>query len=314
MKNVAILAYDDLALFELSCAVELFALPRPEFNNWYQTDVVSFSDQLLKATGGVQLQVKTVRHLDNYDMLVIPSWPTDSFKVPAPLINEMTRLFARGGRILSYCSGAFLLAETGLLENRQATTHWRYAEKFKSRYHSVSYIDNVLYVYDGQIGCSAGSAAAIDLSIAVIRDDFGFKIANQVARRLVLPAHRSGGQAQFVETPVFEKPDQFAATLDWALANLSKRIDIKLLAQKANMSRRTFDRKFRAALNLPAKEWLTQQRLNLAKQLLETSNDSIETVATLSGFENAMTFRFHFRKNLQLTPSQFRVQFGRKVA
>ncbi len=317
MRRVAILSYNHTALFELGCAVELFALPRPEYENWYQTEIVSFESGPLGATGGLQILPKVVDSLDDYDMLVIPSWPTsrqdDAMESPlnALLREQIVQLHARGGRLLSFCSGSFLLAETELLDGRQATTHWRYAQRFRERFPAVSYVDDVLYVYDGDIGCSAGSAAGIDLGIEVIRGDFGHLIANQVARRLVIAAHRSGGQAQFVETPVLEKPGQFAAALDWALTNLDKPIDIDQLAQRARMARRTFDRRFRAALGMTPKDWLTSQRLQLARGLLETSNHSMDIIASRCGFDNATTMRHHFRKVWQLSPGQLREQFGR---
>ncbi len=311
MKRVAILAYDHTALFELGCAVELFALPRPEFDNWYRTEVVSFQHGPLTVTGGMQILPQVIATLDEYDMLVVPSWPSSDSEVPGLLKHEIEKLYARGGRLLSFCSGSFLLAEIGLLDGRQATTHWRYAEKFKARYPQVSYVDDVLYVYDGRIGCSAGSAAGIDLGIDVIRSDFGYEIANQVARRLVIAAHRSGGQAQFVETPIIEKPNQFAAALDWAIGNLDKPIDIDQLAQRALMARRTFDRRFRASLGMTPKDWLTRQRLQMARGLLESSNHSMDVIAGKCGFDNAMTMRHHFRRLMQLSPGQFREQFGR---
>lgn len=309
MMRVAILAYNGAALFELGCAVELFALPRPEFESWYQTEVVSFEQGALAATAGILLRVKSVTSLSDFDMLVVPSWPVDC-RPDARLMREVRTLYARGGTVLSFCSGAFLLAETGLLAHRQATTHWRYAARFKQNYPDVEYVDDVLYVYDDRLGCSAGSSAALDLGIAVIRAHFGYQYANQVARRLVLAAHRSGGQSQFVETPLLDKPGQFSATLDWAIEQLPSRIGVDELAARANMSRRTFDRKFRASLNMTPNEWLIRQRLQLARQWLESSNHSVERIATLAGFDNAVTLRHNFRKYLQISPLQFRAQFA----
>ena len=310
-KKVAILTYDKLALFELGCAVELFALPRPEIKNWYQCEVITFNQSPMNATGNIKIQAKLVESLNSYNMLIIPSWPVKQSQVPQTLKQEIQSFHQRGGRLVSFCSGAFLLAELGLLNNKRATTHWRYAELFKQKYPLVKYVDDILYLYQGQIGCSAGSSAAIDLGLQVIREDFGYEICNQVARRLVLSPHRDGGQSQFVETPIEKRPNKFATTLDWAVDNLTACLSVSDLAAKANMSRRTFDRKFRAALNLSPKEWLTLQRLNLAKSLLETGNDSIELVAIQSGFENVLTLRHNFRKHLKLSPSQYRSQFGR---
>ncbi len=310
MHRVAILTYDNAALFELGCAVELFGLARPEFNDWYECDVVSFEKGPLSFTSGIQLQGKHVTSLKSYDLLVIPSWPAHEVTIPKKMASEIQRFYKKGKRLISFCSGAFLLAELGIFDGGQATTHWQYADIFKTRFPDLEYADDVLYLFDGRIGCSAGSSAAIDLGIEVIRRDFGYEVANKVARRLVLSAHRKGGQSQFAETPVPDESSQFSQALDWALKNLSKPIDVELFASKANMSRRTFDRKFRANLNLTPKEWLTHQRLNLAKVLLEKHDYGIEKVAELSGFDNATTMRHHFRKELGISPSLHRQQFN----
>ncbi len=311
MYRVAILTFDHVALFELSCAVELFGLPRPEFDNWYKCHVVSLTGGTITSTAGLQLAPRMVRSLKDYEMLVVPSWPTDGREIPEPIAREVLEFYERGKRILSFCSGAFLLAQLGLLNGRKGTTHWKYADIFKARFPDVKYVPDVLYQYDGTLGCSAGSSAAIDLGIEVIRSDFGYHVANKVARRLVMSAHRKGGQTQYAETPVQNEPGQFAKALDWAMQNLHEPIDITLLANKANMSRRTFDRKFRADFNLSPKEWLVHQRLNLSKTLLENKSLNIETIAGLAGFENSTTMRHHFSKKLGISPSQYREQFYR---
>ena len=306
--RVAVLSYSDVALFELASAVELFGLPRPEFKRWYQCDVISFETQPLPTTAGLQLVAKPVDSLEPYDMLVIPSWPTKS-SAPVQLAEQVQQFAAQGKRIISFCSGAFLLAELGLLSGREATTHWRYAEAFKQRFPDVTYRDNVLYLYDGRVGCSAGSAAGIDLGLEIIRQDHGYAVANQVARRLVVSPHRQGGQAQFVETPVLAVPNQFAEAIDWALSHLDQPIDIDALATRARMSRRTFDRKFRGSFDMSPKHWLVQQRLEKAKRLLEEGPHNVERIATQSGFDNATTLRHHFRKLLGISPRQYRQQF-----
>lgn len=306
--RVAVLSYPDVALFELASAVELFGLPRPEFEGWYECDVVSFDDRPLPTTTGLQLLAKHIETLDDYDMLVVPSWPTS--QTPSdPMATEIKRFAARGKRLISFCSGAFLLAELGLFDGREATTHWRYANKFKDRFPNVTYRDNVLYIYDGQIGCSAGSAAGIDLGLDVIRQDHGYDITNQVARRLVLSPHRQGGQAQFVETPVLAVPNQFSETIDWALAHLHETIDVDMLAQRASMSRRTFDRKFRSSFDMSPKQWLVVQRLERAKRELEEGQQNMERIAARSGFDNATTLRHHFRNIVGISPRQYRQQF-----
>lgn len=309
MKRVAILTFSRQALFELGCATELFALPRPDIENWYQTDIVSFESGPLLATGGILLQSQHVTHLDGYDMLVIPSWSSQPREISPELKSAIMKLHYQGKRLLTFCSGAFLLAELGLLRGRKATTHWMYKAAFQSRFPDCEYVDDVLYQYDGEIGCSAGSSAAIDLGIEVIRQDYGHDIANKVARRLVLAAHRSGGQSQYVDKPVHRGRNLFSETLDWAIANLDQKLDIDTLAQQASMSRRTFDRKFRATFNMSANAWLIEQRVALAKQLLEETQHNIERVAQFAGFDNAMTLRHHFRNLVNITPTRYREQF-----
>ncbi|MBY7898289.1 helix-turn-helix domain-containing protein [Vibrio fluvialis] len=309
MRRIAILTHAHCSLFELGCAVELFALPRPEIEQWYDCDVVNLEGEPFDSTAGVRIEAKRVTSLTGYDTLVIPSWPTQGAPVPEALANEVRAFAQAGKRLLTFCSGAFLLAELDILDGRQATTHWRYAEQFKARFSKVDYVDDVLYVWQDPIGCSAGSAAALDLGLAVIRHDFGYKVANQVARRLVMSAHRAGGQSQFVEAPMLEVPNQFAGALDWAQQNLTAPLNVDQLAERANMSRRTFERKFRASFNLSPNEWLIQQKIERAKGLLEETTLPLERLAEQSGFESVVTLRHHFRRLLGVSPKQYQQQF-----
>ncbi|WP_367989267.1 helix-turn-helix domain-containing protein [Vibrio sp. NTOU-M3] len=311
MHRVAILSHRHVSLFELACAVELFALPRPEFNPWYQTDVVNLEDCAINSTGQICLNTQFVESLAPYDTLVIPSWPTERYPTPNRIREQVQHFARQNKRILSFCSGAFLLADLGLLNHRNATTHWMFEDKFRQRFPQVSYTANVLYVFDGKIGCSAGSASALDLGLAVIRHDFGYHVANQVAKRLVVSGHRNGGQAQFVDSPILEIPNQFSQALEWALSHLDQPISIDQLASQANMSRRTFDRKFRASFDLSAKEWLTLQRIEQAKGLLESAEQNMERLAQRTGFENAVTMRHHFRRVVGVSPTQYRQQFSK---
>lgn len=312
MYNVAILTYNQAALFELGCAVELFSMERPELQTWYKGEVVTFDTQAIYVTGGLQITPKTITSLKGYSLLVVPSWPTNNVDIHQKLQHEILSFYNQGHRIISFCSGAFLLGRLGLLNHRQATTHWKYAAMFKQQFPHVQYAEDILYTYDGQLGCSAGSAAAIDLGIAVIRNDFGYKIANKIARQMVISAHREGGQAQFVETPSQPSHNHFSVALEWATHHLESTISVDNLAAKANMSRRTFDRKFKAAFNISPKIWLINQRLNRAKEILEEKNTGIERVAELSGFENATTLRHHFKKNMGVSPIQYRNNFHSK--
>lgn len=309
MSKVAILAFDQIATFELACAIEIFALPRPEYNNWYQTDVVCFEKSPLQATGNIGISAKTIHTLDSYQTLVIPSWNTHSNHVRLDLAEKVNAFSEKGGRIISFCSGAFLLAQLGLLQNKRATTHWRYSEIFKQRFPLVNFVDDVLYTHDQNISCSAGSAAALDLGIDIVRQDFGHEIANQVARRLVISPHRNGGQAQYIETPVAKNTGAFSRTLDWAIKHLNQPLSVDELAQQASMSRRSFDRHFKSALGVSPKAWINQQRINLAKQLLEVEDLSIEQLAHKVGYDNGITLRFNFNKYVGVAPSQYQSQF-----
>mgnify|MGYP000294794056 FL=1 len=308
--RVAILTFPNCAFFELGCAIELFALARPEYSHWYQTQIVCFESTAMPLIAGLSLTAKTVTSFTDYDILIIPSWPVNEPNIGDELEREILAFHKAGKRIYSFCSGAFLLAQIGLLDGLKATTHWRYATSFKERFPHVNYVDDVLYVYQTHIGTSAGSAAALDLGIEIIRQDFGYKVANEVAKRLVLSAHRSGGQAQFVESPVGKNPSSFSAVLDWARGRLTQPITIDDLAAKANMTRRSFDRKFRNTLNMSANEWLIEQRISLTKSLLETSDLSIEKIAQQSGFASAMSLRHHFRNTLGVSPREYRRNFS----
>jgi AraC family transcriptional activator FtrA len=333
--KVAILTYQGASLFELGCAVELFALKRPEYEHWYDTEVVTFDQGLLSTTGALQLVAKSVQNLDEYDMLIIPSWPTNideractalsldtgttvsaaastclsiSLSIDL-LITQLNKFYSDEKRIYSFCSGSFLLAQAGLLNARQATTHWQYASVFEQRFPHISFVADVLYIYEDNIGTSAGSACALDLGIEIIRHDFGHAIANEVARRLVLSAHRSGGQSQYSTAPILKQTGVFAKALDWAIQHIDQVISIDKLAAIALMSRRTFDRKFRENFNTTPGQWLIEQRLSLAKSILETQPMQIESVAQCAGFANATTLRHHFRKSFGITPLQYRKQF-----
>ncbi|HJS14365.1 MULTISPECIES: helix-turn-helix domain-containing protein [Rheinheimera] len=310
MHKIAILLGPTVATFELGCASELFALSRPEYPDWYQTDLISFHPGPLTATGGLQLLVPQVQDLTPYDTILIPNWSVSEPEPPEELRAQLLAAYQRGVRLISFCSGAFLLAELGVLRGKAATTHWRYADEFQRRYPDSRYQQNVLYCFDGQIGCSAGSAAALDLGLAVIRRDFGFEIANQVAKRAVISAHREGGQAQFVALPLQKKTNLLSATMDWALLNLNKPLAIEQLADKAGMSRRSFDRHFKASTGVSPLQWLLQQRLQLVQHYLEQGQHSIEQISDLTGFGSSLNLRQQFQKQLGISPRQYQRQFS----
>ncbi|MFS1704242.1 helix-turn-helix domain-containing protein [Alteromonas sp. AMM-1] len=309
MKVVIVVA-EQVSLFELASAVELFALPRPEFKHWYSTDIVAFGKTALSGLCDSTFSCRQVTQLPECDLLVIPSFPVSITTIDSTLKHAVLQHYQKGGRIISFCSGSFLLAALGLLNGRIATTHWRYASTFKQRFPHVTYQEDILYHYDGIIGCSAGSAAGLDLGIEVIRQDFGYHVANTVARRLVLPAHRNGGQSQFVEKPLPQTKSSVSQALDWAVKHLSPELTIDDIANKASMTRRTFDRHFKKHYHMTPLEWLQARKLEVAKSLLETTQLGLDHIAERAGFDNAITLRYNFRKYLSISPSEYKATFG----
>ncbi|MGH7527709.1 MAG: transcriptional regulator FtrA [Gemmatimonadales bacterium] len=315
--RVAALVYDDLCTFEFGIVVEMFGLPRPELPvDWYRFCLCSLDAGTLNATGGVRIVAsRGLAGLREADTIAIPGWRDPDEVPPAPLLNALRRAHARGARLLALCSGAFVLAAAGLLDGKRATTHWRYADKLRARYPKVQVEPNVLYVDEGRVLTSAGSAAGLDLCLHVVRCDYGAEIANQVARRLVVPPHRDGGQSQYVREPMPQRPPAgLARVLDWALARLEHPLGLADLARQANMSVRTLARRFVQETGSTPHRWLTHHRLLAAQRRLETTDDSIDAVAEAVGFETAMTLRHHFRRAYGTTPTAYRRRFSMKTA
>ena len=307
---MAVLAYDGLCTFEFGIAVEVFGLPRPEIPNWYRFTVCAIEPGPLAATGGFQLIAPGgLEHLRQADTVIVPGWRGIHTPVPESLIKALRAAHGRGARLVSFCSGVFVLAAAGLLAGRRATTHWRYAAQLAAAYPDIRIEPDVLYVDEGEILTSAGSAAALDLSLHLVRGDHGAHIANQVARRLVIPPHRDGGQAQFIDRPVQQEGAALAALFEWMRRNLQRDLPISVLAKQARMSGRTFLRRFEEATGTTPKDWVINERLNRARELLEGSGMAVERVATECGFGSADTLRHHFRTRLKLSPKRYRDRF-----
>ena len=309
-KHVVALMYDRLGMFEFGIAVEVFALPRPELKaDWYRFSVYPIDDGLMRATGGVRITGRG--SLRDAGTIVIPGWRDPDELPPRALLDALRRAHARGARLMSFCSGVFVLAAAGLLDGKRATTHWRYVDKLRALYPQIEVEPDVLYVDEGNVLTSAGSAAAIDLCLHVVRRDYGAEIANQVARRLVVPPHRDGGQSQYVQAPVRnESPASLAPVMDWAMKRLDTPITIAGLAKKAKMSERTFARRFVEETGTTPHRWLTHQRLIAAQRRLETTRESIDEVARAAGFETVETLRHHFRRAFGTTPTSYRRRFA----
>jgi len=310
---VVALAYDGLCTFEFGIAVEMFALPRPEFDfPWYEFKVAG-ADRTIRAVGGFRVEVNGgLALLRKADTLVIPGWRNRDERPPEPLLEAVRAVHRRGARVLTICSGVFVLAAAGLLEGRRATTHWRHAPVLKSAYPGIELVDDVLYVQEDRIVTSAGSSAGIDACLHLIRSDHGAKVANMVARRLVMPPHRDGGQAQYVDAPVQERPGKsIAAVLEWARKMLAEPIEIGEFARHAGLSERTFLRRFREGTGLTPLKWLRRERIGRAMKLLEEPGLSLVDIAESCGFESQESFRKAFREIAGVAPSAYRSRFRR---
>lgn len=311
--KVVALAYDRLCTFEFGCVVELFALPRPELPvPWYEFAVCAIERGPLRAAGGVEVRVPhTLRLLESADTIVIPGWRAVEEQPPLVLLRALRRAFARGARLCSICSGVFVLAAAGLLDGRRATTHWRYVERLAASYPRIRVEPNALYVDAGHLLTSAGSAAGLDMLLHLVRRDHGARIANEVARRLVVPAHREGGQAQFVPRPVAaDERGRLSRLLDHIRAHLGARHPLSALAARAAMSERTLLREFRAATGQAPYEWIVGERIARAKELLESTRLSTQVVAARVGLGSAESLRHHFRRRVGTTPGQYRRRFA----
>ncbi len=307
---VAVLAYDGVNAFELGIATEVFGLSNMG-PDWYRVIVCADQPGVPLATGG---GVKVVADaglasLRRAGTIIVPGWQDIDAAPPEALLEALRRAHARGARIASICAGVFVVAAAGLLDGRRVAVHWMHAEVLARKYPLLSVDPNVLYVDDGDIMSSAGRAAGLDLCVHIVRRDFGAEVANGVARRLVIPAHREGGQAQFIPSPVLSEGDPLLALRAWVRDNLDRALTIDDLATKVRMSRRTFIRRFEEATGVSPGEWVLQERTARARSLLEATRLSIEQVATAAGFSSADALRHHFRTRLDTSPARYRGGF-----
>ena len=311
--NVAIVAAGGLSLFGLSVAMEVFGIDRSADYGvpWYRLTVCSPGARAVTAEGGLRLAgAEGLRALRSADLIVVPGL---DLRAPPPetLLRELARAHRAGARIASLCTGAFVLAAAGLLDGRRATTHWDECVQFAAAYPRVKLDPEVLYVDEGDILTSAGSAASIDLCLHIVRGDYGSEIAARLARDLVMLPFREGGQVQYIETPppALDSRDPFFEVLTWIQAHLDEMITIEDLAKRAAMSKRNFARRFVSVLGTTPYQWIVHQRLQLAQRLLETTELSIEAVAQASGLASAANLRARFADGFRTTPSAYRRGF-----
>ena len=309
---VAALAVEGVAPFELAVACEVFGIDRSELADpWYRFKVCADRSPVRTSIGFTIDTPYGLEDLARADTVIVPASAHDD-EVPSPaLIEALQRAHRRGARIMSVCSGAFTLAHAGLLDGRRATTHWMHADELARRFPLIDVDPKVLYVDEGDVLTSAGTAAGIDLCLHVLRQDHGAEVANAVARRMVVPPHRDGGQAQFVDQPVAPSADDdpLAGVLGWMLEHLDEQLSVEDLARRAAMSPRTFARRFRAVTGTTPLQWLLAQRVILAQRLLEGTDDPIELIAHRCGFTSAVALRPHFQKATGTSPGSYRRTF-----
>jgi AraC family transcriptional activator FtrA len=310
---VVALAYDRLCTFEFGCVVELFALERPELGvDWYDFQVCAVESGPIRAAGGITVQAPYAPELLALaDTIVIPGW-RDADELPPPaLLDALRAAHARGARLCSICSGVFVLAAAGVLDGLRATTHWRYTEKLARRYPRIIVLQDDLYVDEGQVITSAGSAAGLDMLLHLVRRDHGARVGNLVAQRLVVAPHREGGQAQFLPRPMaHDEQGRLSRLMDWLRAHPEQQHTVNSMAERAAMSGRTLQRQFRDATGMGPIEWLTRERVAVAKDLLEVPGIPLAQVAERAGFGSEESLRHHFRRLAATSPGAYRRQFS----
>jgi AraC family transcriptional regulator, transcriptional activator FtrA len=309
---VVAVAYDRLCTFEFGCVVEMFALHRPELEvPWYRFAVCSSERGQLRAAGGITVAAPhSLKILERADTIIVPGWRDADEAPPADLVRKIRAAHERGARICSICSGVFVLAAAGILDGKKVTTHWRYAERLQQRYPRLRVEPNALYVDEGSVVTSAGSAAGLDMLVHLVRRDYGPNVANRVAQRLVIPPHRDGDQAQYVPRPVArEDAGRLSRLLDWMRANLDKPHSLTSLAKRASMSSRTLLRHFKEATGLAPGEWLIRERVALAREMLESGKVPIARVSDRAGFGSDESFRRHFRLRVGASPVAYQRRF-----
>lgn len=310
--RVACLVFDGIAPFELGTVVEVFAVSRPELDVpwWYLFTLCAERPGPHRATGGFDIDVKGgLDALRRANTVVIANFPDLEADVSAPVARQLRAARDRGARLLSICTGAFALASAGVLDGLPATTHWRYARRLQERFPAVDVRPGVLYVDNGQTLTSAGTAAGIDLCLHLVRRDHGPAVAGRVANRMVVAAHREGGQSQFVEQPVEPAPadDPIATAVGFARESLSGELNVDVLARVAHLSTRQFERRFQEALGVTPGRWIARQRIEAGRAMLAESDLPVDAVAQRVGLSPA-GFRATFKQGVGLSPAAYRAQ------
>lgn len=310
---IAVVAFDRISPFHLSVPCVVFGDRHPGAPP-FDLRVCTAERGPLSTTAGFALMVHHgLEAVDAADVVIVPSWRDPAERPCAALMASLIAAHRRGAQIVGLCLGAYVLAEAGLLDGLRATTHWSYARDFASRFPAVQLEPDVLYVDAGQVITSAGTAAGLDCCLHMLRARYGGDCANHVARRLVVPPHRQGGQAQFIEQPVPSgaHDTRLAGLMEWVRAHLDQPHDLESLSVRALMSRRTLTRRFRQLAGMSVGDWLARERLQLAQRMLEAGNLPVARIAELTGFGSVAAFRQQFRAALGVSPSAWRQTFRR---
>jgi transcriptional regulator GlxA family with amidase domain len=308
---VAVVAFDRISPFHLSVPCVVFGESHPD-SPQFQLKVCGAEPGPLRTTAGFDVVAKHgLRSLSSAGTIIVPSWRDPTERPPEALLKALVAAHRRGARVVGLCLGAYVLAEAGLLDGRNATTHWAYADDFSKRYPAVQLDADVLYVEDDNLITSAGTAAGIDCCLHLVRQRHGAESANRIARRLVVSPHRQGGQAQFIDQPIpsTARSSRLSALLDEVRANLHLPHSLNSMAAKVLMSRRTFTRQFRQVTGVTVGDWLLAERLALAQRLLESSDQPIERIAEIAGFGTSASLRQLFKRAFGVSPSAWRQTF-----
>jgi transcriptional regulator GlxA family with amidase domain len=312
---VGVAVTDDLPVFELAVPCEIFGIDRSDLASpWYELRFAAQNPGRYPARSGLSVDAPFPwSSLAEADTVLLPAFSRARQVAPPPdLVAVVRTAYERGRRIVAICTGAYVLAAAGLLDGRRATTHWMNAFDFTQRYPRVTFDPDVLYTEDGAVFTSAGTGAAIDLCLHLVRLDHGSAVANEVARRMVVPPHRDGGQSQFATPPPRPRtPDSMHGALEWARRRLDQPLTVADLAREARLSPRTFARRFRESVGTSPLQWLVGQRVRLAQELLETTDESIERIAHRTGFGTPANLRIHFARQTSVNPTTYRQVFHR---
>lgn len=309
---IAVIAFDRISPFHLSVPFAVFGEAHPGVPAM-QCWVAGAEPGPLRTSAGFSISAtRSLRSLQQADTIIVPSWRDPQERPPQALLNALVAAHARGACIVGLCLGAFVLAYAGLLQGCKATTHWAAAQAFAERFPDVQLDAHVLYVQDGNVLTSAGTAAGLDCCLHLLRSRFGTAVANRVARHLVVPPHREGGQAQFIAQPLPStvRDARLAELIDQVRAQLHAPHTLDSLAAQAHMGRRTFSRQFKQRTGLSVVQWLISERLAYSQHLLESTSHSVERIAELAGFGSALSLRQHFRTAFGVSPSDWKKTFA----